>query len=98
MIRKSRISPPGKGSRTENSMTRNPGTNVVKLSIGNWLTLCGILVPIAATIIFTTVNRQRDLGVKLNTVIVQQDVIDNRISRVENTLDSLLLHDTGFSR
>ena len=79
-------------------MTRNPGSNIVRLSLSDWLILIGIIVPVAATIVMTPFDRQRELGVKINTVIVQQEVIDDRISRVEGTLDTLLLHDVGFSR
>ncbi len=98
MKKESRISPPGKGAMSEKLMTRNPGSNIVRLSLSDWLILIGIIVPVAATVVMTTFDRQRELGVKINTVIVQQEVIDDRISRVEGTLDTLLLHDVGFSR
>tara|TARA_R100001082_G_scaffold77448_1_gene45255 strand:+ start:486 stop:728 length:243 start_codon:yes stop_codon:yes gene_type:complete len=79
-------------------MTRNPGTNIVRLSIQDWLVLIGIIVPVVVTIVMTTLNRQREIGVKIETVIVQQEVIDERVARVERTLDTLLLNDTGLSR
>ena len=79
-------------------MTRTPGTNIVRLSIQDWLVLIGIIVPIVVTIVMTTLNRQREIGVKIETVIVQQEVIDERVARVERTLDTLLLNDTGLSR
>ena len=79
-------------------MTRTPGTNIVRLSIQDWLVLIGIIVPVVVTIVMTTLNRQREIGVKIETVIVQQEVIDERVARVERTLDTLLLNDTGLSR
>ena len=79
-------------------MTRTPGTNIVRLSIQDWLVLIGSIVPIVVTIVMTTLNRQREIGVKIETVIVQQEVIDERVARVERTLDTLLLNDTGLSR
>tara|TARA_Y100000592_G_C5433786_1_gene299704 strand:- start:34 stop:276 length:243 start_codon:yes stop_codon:yes gene_type:complete len=79
-------------------MTRNPGTNIVRLSIQDWLVLIGIIVPVVVTIVMTTLNRQREIGVKIETVIVQQEVIDERVARVERTLDTLLLNDTGLTR
>ena len=79
-------------------MTRNPGTNIVRLSIQDWLVLIGIIVPVVVTIVMTTLNRQREIGVKIEKVIVQQEVIDERVARVERTLDTLLLNDTGLTR
>ena len=79
-------------------MTRTPGTNIVRLSIQDWLVLIGIIVPVVVTIVMTTLNRQREIGVKIETVIVQQEVIDERVARVERTLDTLLLNDTGLTR
>tara|TARA_R110002074_G_scaffold209577_1_gene378542 strand:+ start:3654 stop:3896 length:243 start_codon:yes stop_codon:yes gene_type:complete len=79
-------------------MTRTPGTNIVRLSIQDWLVLIGIIVPIVVTIVMTTLSRQREIGVKIETVIVQQEVIDERVARVERTLDTLLLNDTGLTR
>ena len=82
----------------EDAMTRNPQTNTVKLSIQDYLVLIGIIIPVVATIVFTSLNKQRELGVKIETVIVQQEVIDDRVARVERTLDTLLLHDAGLER
>ena len=79
-------------------MTRTPGTNIVRLSIQDWLVLIGIIVPVVVTIVMTTLNRQREIGVKIEKVIVQQEVIDERVARVERTLDTLLLNDTGLTR
>ena len=79
-------------------MTRNPGSNIVRLSMQDWLVLIGIIVPIVVTIVMTTLSKQREIGVKIETVIVQQEVIDERVARVERTLDTLLLNDTGLSR
>jgi len=79
-------------------MTRDNGSNIVRLSFQDWLVLMGIIAPIAIAVVMTTLSEQRELGVKMETVIVQQEVIDERVRRVEGTLDSLLLHDTGFSR
>ena len=79
-------------------MTRDNGSNIVRLSIQDWLVLMGIIAPIAIAVVMTTLSEQRELGVKMETVIVQQEVIDERVRRVEGALDSLLLHDTGFSR
>ena len=79
-------------------MTRDNGSNIVRLSIQDWLVLMGIIAPIAIAVVMTTLSEQRELGVKIETVIVQQEVIDERVRRVAGTLDSLLLHDTGFSR
>tara|TARA_Y100001938_G_scaffold142317_1_gene213341 strand:- start:864 stop:1103 length:240 start_codon:yes stop_codon:yes gene_type:complete len=79
-------------------MTRKPGSNIVRLSIQDWLVLIGIIVPIAVTVVMTTLNRQREIGVKIETVIVQQEIIDERVARVERTLDTLLLNETSIAR
>ena len=94
----SRTSPSGKGAPSENYMPRKPGSNIVRLSMGDWLVLVGIIVPIAVTILMTTINRQREIAVQIETVLVQQEATDQRVARVEQTLDTLLLYDTGFTR
>ena len=94
----SRTSPSGKGAPSENYMTRKPGSNIVRLSMGDWLVLVGIIVPIAVTILMTTINRQREIAVQIETVLVQQEATDQRVARVEQTLDTLLLYYTGFTR
>jgi len=66
--------------------------------MGDWLVLVGIIVPIAVTILMTTINRQREIAVQIETVLVQQEATDQRVARVEQTLDTLLLYDTGFTR
>ena len=71
-------------------MVRSRGTScadTVTLSVKDWVMTLSILVPVAVLVVFGWLRHDR----LLTTLIVQQESLNDRLERVEETLDGRLL-------
>lgn len=67
-------------------MTRSRGKGIadtVTLSSKDWVMMFGILLPVAALVILGWLRHDR----MLTTLVVQQTSLNDRLERVEETLD-----------
>lgn len=64
-------------------MTRNGRTDVVRLSIRDWMGILGVLSAIIVTIFSASIQVER----RLTEVLVRQEQLEIRIERIEDTVD-----------
>lgn len=70
-------------------MVRSRGTScadTVTLSVKDWVTMLGVVIPVAVLVVFGWLRHDR----LLTTLIVQQESLNDRLERVEETLDGRL--------
>jgi len=64
-------------------MTRNGHTDVVRLSIRDWMGILGVLSAIIVTIFSASIQVER----RLTEVLIRQEQLEIRIERIEDTVD-----------
>jgi hypothetical protein len=64
-------------------MTVEPGSNVVKLSAGDWAKIAGVAVTLAASLLGVYVHHDR----LLTQLVTQQQYTNHRLDRIELKLD-----------
>jgi hypothetical protein len=64
-------------------MTVEPGSNIVKLSAGDWFKIGGVALGLAASLIGVYLHHDR----LLTQLVTQQQYTNNRLDRIETKLD-----------
>ena len=64
-------------------MTRNNGTEVVRLGHRDWIGICAAVITIMTTVLVATIA----LESRLSEVITRQEQLELRINRIEDQID-----------
>jgi len=64
-------------------MTMEPGTNIVKLSAGDWAKIIGVTVTLFGSLLGVYLHHDR----QLTQLIIQQQYTNSRLDKIETKLD-----------
>ncbi len=64
-------------------MTIKPGSNIVKLSLGDWAKIAGVAITLFGSLLGVYLHHDR----LLTQLIIQQQYTNSRLDRIETKLD-----------